>query len=550
MKKLLSVGLLSLLGVASAVAAPVTKERAASVAAAFLSQQPDAPTSVAVKSIENIGSELYLVNFAPKGYVIVSADDTATPVFGFSATANVSIPEMPENMRHIIDESRQTVKGRIALNNIDATWSRIEKNDFVRSRAGNEEVAPLIPVNWAQGNPYNQFCPGEGSNKAVVGCVAVAMSQAMSVQRYPVKAQGQKTYTANNYGQLSINYDAETPYDWDAILKGSGDNYKEAARLMYHAGVSVEMGYGSDGSGIPSNQVYRITNALKNHFGYGSDVTYYWRNEYKGDWEQLLLNELYAGRAVVYNAIDSKGGYGHSFNIDGFRDNGGSFFHVNWGWGERYNSYYKIDALNDPSMNMNYDTGHVAVVGIGAADSPLRSVMLSDLDVESNSPVGSPVSAVLVNGEVPDNSVYNINVTGAHISGNSYESIPFEYRNGILYIKSAIPSGTKSIYVRVQASLKGQTGPSLIQGFTVNIIDPVSIQHKTSFSYDRSSKMMSVHTKFGASYKVKNSAGAEVLSGTLSSLPEFEISRAALAPGKYTIEITVASDTYSFDIEI
>ena len=58
--------------------------------------------------------------------------------------------------------------------------------------------------------------------------------------------------------------------------------------------MSVKMGYGPDGSGIPSNEVNRISNALRDNFGYGDEVTYVWKDAYQGDWERLVLNELNA----------------------------------------------------------------------------------------------------------------------------------------------------------------------------------------------------------------------------------------------------------------
>ena len=54
-----------------------------------------------------------------------------------------------------------------------------------------------------------------------------------------------------------------------------------------------------------SNEVDRISNGLREHFGYGNDVSYIWRSAYKGDWDRLVLNELHAGRAVIYNAVDT-----------------------------------------------------------------------------------------------------------------------------------------------------------------------------------------------------------------------------------------------------
>ncbi len=183
----------------------------------------------------------------------------------------------------------------------------------------------------------------------------------MSVQAYPSRPTGSVKYTPVGYGQLSINFDEERAYNWDDILSGA-NTYDEAARLMWHAGMSVKMGYGPDGSGIPSNEVNRISNALRDNFGYGDEVTYVWKDAYQGDWERLVLNELNAGRAVIYNAVDTKLSAGHSFNVDGYDGNSG--YHVNWGWGGNGDGYFRLDNLRDSPYY--FDDYHVIVIGIGA----------------------------------------------------------------------------------------------------------------------------------------------------------------------------------------
>lgn len=166
---------------------------------------------------------------------------------------------------------------------------------------------------------------------------------------------------------------------------------------MWHAGMSVRMGYGPDGSGIPSNEVNRITNALRDNFGYGDEVAYVWKDAYQGDWERLVLNELNAGRAVIYNAVDTKLSAGHSFNVDGYDGNSG--YHVNWGWGGNGDGYFRLDNLRDSPYY--FDDYHVIVIGIGAPDRLLRSIGLSGTVIEEGLPAGSTVATVTVNGEAP-----------------------------------------------------------------------------------------------------------------------------------------------------
>lgn len=547
MKKILSFALVLLLGCpVVAVAAPVDSRRAQSVASAYLSNQTSASQGLKVKSVDRLNGSLYVVNFLPQGFVIVSGDDNATPVIGYSTKGGLDVSRLPESMAYMMDQAAHDVSMSAKLDKSDAAWSRIESGNTVTvSRASSDPINPLIKVNWNQSSPYNKYCPGTGASQALVGCVAVAMSQAMSVQQYPLQPMGSNVFTAPGYGQLKINFDSEKPYNWADILSGA-NSYDEAARLLYHAGMSVSMGYGTDGSGIPSTQVYRISNALKANFGYGNDVNYYWRDQYSGDWEQLLLNELNAGRAIVYNAIDTKGGYGHSFNIDGY--DGQGKYHLNWGWGGYGNGYFMIDRLTDAQMGMNYDAGHVAVVGIGAPNSPLRTIALSELSVEEGLTVGSVVSKVLVNGDTPTSEMI-VELMGEYDQNlGSYKDIPFRYENGMIVSTRELSASDGEIYVQVRISIKGQTNLRLSQGFYITVETFKTIAQRTSVSFDRITGMFTIHTKHNVSYSLKNAQGSEVLSGTLSTLPEFQFSKELLTKGSNTLEIKSDSDSKTVKI--
>lgn len=533
MKKNLSLLLLfALTGASALMAKHVTAERASEIATKYVSSQVHAPAGLKATSVETINGNLYLVHFAPKGFALVSSDDNADPIIGYSTESNIKSNLMPDNMAYMLSEASMGVEALAKSGqSTSMRWQQIEQG--MMSRAG-EPVEPLISVNWNQTSPYNKYCPGRDNTKAIVGCVAVAMAQAMSVQQYPLKPMGNVIYGSANYGQLTIDFDKEEPYDWKAILNGS-NSYDEAARLMYHTGMSVHMNYGTDGSGIPSNQVYRITNALRDNFGY-PDVQYYQRTSYRGDWEQLLLNELAAGRALVYNAIDSQGGYGHSFNIDGYN---GTLYHLNWGWGGYGNGYFSINSLKDAQMNMNYDSYHYAVTGIGAANSPLRNIQLSDLVVEEDTPVGSAVSAVLINDELPTADM-TVVITGEYQAvDGTYKAIPFTYKNGIIYTNRAISASEGNIYVRVQAKVKVDgKDRNLVQGYNIEITAPQPIEKRTSLSYDRQTKTFSLHSKFGTICTVKNAQGTVVVTGKIEETPNIEFNRSMLTPGKNTIEVS------------
>jgi hypothetical protein len=114
---------------------------------------------------------------------------------------------------------------------------------------------------------------------------------------------------------MYINYDKEPAYNWNNILSGANDR-DDVARLLWHCGVAVKMNYGTDGSGT---QTSYIPAALQRNFSYPNSVKFYSRKDFSNsDWNDLILNELKAGRAVAYSGYDPKKSYGHCFNLDGY----------------------------------------------------------------------------------------------------------------------------------------------------------------------------------------------------------------------------------------
>lgn len=511
----------------------VPEELARAVAVDFMC----ARTSVAV-SVRNVeagtdGRAYYIINLNPCGWVIVSADDVTVPIIGYSPSGSLEQAALPDNMRYVMGEYDRQIR-QIALLTTEAHPDWTSPHALTRA-PGGVKIEPLIQVNWNQDAPYNAYCP---QGTALVGCVAVAMSQAMSVQRYPDRPQGSVSYTCAGYGGLSINFDSERAYNWNDILSGS-NNYDEAARLMYHAGMSVEMDYGTDGSGIPSNEVSRITDALKENFGYPESVRYIWRDQYDGDWEQLIFNELSAGRAVIYNAVDSRGGYGHSFNMDGY--DGDGHFHLNWGWGGLGNGYFGVDNLRDLAMGMDYDAGHVVVIGIGAPDQVLKDITLSNLHIEEGLPAGAVVGQLNVNGEAAL-PTYRVSVHGTYDAATgTYKEVPFTVSGDMLVTTEELSTSTESWTIEITVE-DSESGTSLTQGFRIVVEPWRSLEESTSLRYDRQTGIFHLSTKHNVSYVLRSEQGTELESGMLEPLPELEIDTRGLPAGSFSIELTCGEE--------
>lgn len=402
----------------------------------------------------------YVVQFAPQGWALISADDTSMPLFGYSPEGVYQMEGQPDNVKaqmniygeQIIDNARHFGKKHAGWQTADGMQ---QVTNAQRANRATEKIEPLIKVNWNQSGSYRKFCP----TGTYVGCVAVGMAQAMTVAQHPVRPTGEHGYQHNDYGWLYINYDAEDAYDWATIL--STPSSENVARLLYQCGVSVNMNYGTDGSGAQSTV---IAPALKTYFGYPQSVKYYKRSSYSGDWQELVLQELREGRAVIYCGNDPKAGYGHCFNLDGYD---GSFFHVNWGWGGSNNAYFPLDGLKDVTMGYTYTDGQDIIVGIRPPSEYPSDIILSNLSVDKDAPIGTVVAEVIVESEAT-NPTYTFTLRGARNPiTKKYASVPFKIEDLKLITTEEMPNSASRV---VEIIVKNnENGHELSRTFTITI---------------------------------------------------------------------------------
>lgn len=517
-------------------AAPVTQQQAQQYATTYFSTLTQ--QEVTMKSIETVSVENYayhIINFYPQGWVIMSGDDTAAPVIGYSTTGNLNAKMMPVNMKHAMDEFVEEIKYvACTTRTIHPLWN--ETVSRLR-RAGGEYVDPLIEVHWNQGAPFNKYCP---MGNTLVGCVAVAMSQAMCVQRYPDRPQGNISYNLAEYGTLHINFDEQKAYNWTQILNGDNNN-DETARLLMHAGMSVQMNYGETGSGVPISQMGRVVTAFTTNFNYPNSVRLIKRDTYDGDWSQLLKNELNAGRVIIYNGLDTKRSEGHSWNIDGYNADG--LYHCNWGWGGTGDGYFSLNGLGYGSSY--FDSTHMIIIGIDAGIHPLRSIELSNYNIEEGLPAGSVVGKVTVNNEdVPDN--FNISVHGTYNNSlGGYQNVPFFYENGLLKTSEVLQKGKNwTVEINVKDGVN-----ELTQGFVINVTEVLDLAAATSITYDRASQQFTVHTKNNVNYTLKDTNGTILKVGTLSPLPQLNLYKEELPTGNNTLTLQSVNELVTLTIK-
>jgi len=324
-----------------------------------------------LQNAEKFNSEkasYYIFDVKNAGFIIVSAFENVNPVLGYSFknkfTYPITSPSVKEWMKHYEDEIVYAAENNVqADNGIIEAWKECEsiiplkQNDI-------KEVAPLVLTTWDQGQYYNEMCPADANGTAghvVTGCVATSMAQIMKYYNYPAQGNSSHSYYASSYGTQSANFGATT-YNWNNMTYSLNQSNASVAELMYHCGVSVNMGYGADGS---SASTTTAADALESYFKYSSSISYKSKYTYTtSTWNTLMVSNLDLGRPMIYSGSPQSGA-GHAWVCDGYQ--GTNSFHMNWGWSGYYDGYYLLDALDVAGDNFNYFQG--AVVSIFPASN-------------------------------------------------------------------------------------------------------------------------------------------------------------------------------------
>lgn len=396
--RLLLLAALLLVG-GTATAKPVDPTTACDVARRIL-QRAD----LTAKRLTN---ELYLVTPADGiGYVIVAADDCVVPILAYSEEETFVAEGMPENIADWLDGYSREIASHVAAgtpqsDEVQALW--VGRAPAPKALAAS--VSPLMTTRWNQNPLYNNLCPSNSSGTAVAGCVATATAQVMRYWNHPLNGHGSHTYTCQNFGTLSANFN--TDYQWprmpNALGWGSTNNQINAvATLIYHVGVAVEMNYGVSSSGAhvlavgganyPSSE-----NALKTYFRYSPRLHGVYKSQFtEQQWDSLMMSEITRGRPVLYVGYDNDGG--HAFVLDGYRDesysvSGLRMFHVNWGWGGSNDGYYTLNNLAPGSGGAGggsyvFNGSNAALVGIEPAHNSMGEHVVVVNVVSADSTMG------------------------------------------------------------------------------------------------------------------------------------------------------------------
>lgn len=487
------------------------------------------PTLVYTDSDSTTGfNGVYVFNRGiDNGYIVVSADDNARAILGYSDTGSFDTSSISPNLRAWLKEYTRQIS-YAAANPADRV------NDYV-TPPSREKIDPMCTTAWNQDAPYNDQCPIDNTSpiqeRSYTGCVATAMAQVMKYHNYPLNGIGSNTYTTNPLNkELTFDF-GNTTFNWDNML----DSYtasatslqKDAvATLMYACGVSVNTNYSANGSGANS---FNVGNALIKHFGYDKGITYENRDWYTAsEWEDIIYLSLHDYGPVIIGGISSSGG--HEFVCDGYNTDG--YFHFNWGWGGMSDGYFLLSALDPETQGIggtdsaySFDVDAITKICKPKPKSEYSFTMASSYDLSAKYEGNGYLS---LSGGFHNRSYTTLKslVVGAEIDGKYYSSPgePEDIKSHSGYSKyyvslSILPAGTYKL--RPAYKCEGQDWrPMACALCTVNTITIIkhedgtieSIPDAISISVeDLSTTQLSPDSPYRITAKIKNNGGQTIV---------------------------------------
>ena len=336
------------------LASPIGKEKARQIASQFLNNRmltrskgkSAAPAQQQLVCKDMGFRHLWVVaDETNGGFVVVSGDDNTDPVLGYSETDFFDEGMMPIALQVLLQSYDQQI-GTLAAN---------AKSQSTTAVTEREPIAPLIKTVWHQYLPFRYLCPFDenAGRHTAVGCVALVLAQLMYYYQYPqsttleIPAYTTETGydmpalppTTFDYSKMHLNY--EDCYD-TTEFDPEDESVQAVTKLMLYCGCALQMNYSSMGSASVFDP-----EIIAKYFGFDRGCRYLMAGNYPHDvWEEMVYNELKAGRPLSYSA-GAVGNQSHQFLVDGY--DGYGFFHVNTGEIARgqFNSYFRLGVIND-----------------------------------------------------------------------------------------------------------------------------------------------------------------------------------------------------------
>lgn len=302
-------------------------------------------------SVARAGSADYYVFNAEDngGFIIVAGDDRARQILAVGDHA-IDMEHLPANVQWWLDQYKTQIEMLAAQPEDDAASAVTRPQRAAADIADIGDIAPMLTSTWSQGPPFNDQCPVYQGERSATGCVATAMAQVMYYWKFPDEFPALSSYVTSSLGIVVPELPA-TRLDWDNMIDSYSQQYtpeqgEAVATLMRYCGQGCRMDYDPEGSAAWEVEQLMALQLC----GYNQESECLSRDDFDDEqWNAMILEDLVAGRPVLYTGTSSDGG--HAFVLDGYAN---GMYHVNWGWGGGYDGYYALDALGKGSWQFNY----------------------------------------------------------------------------------------------------------------------------------------------------------------------------------------------------
>ena len=519
------------------------------------------------------------------GFVVVSGDDAAYSVLGYSYDNDFPEGNLPPNLESWLQGMKAQING---LRQLGGGFMPVD------SRAGSEGdvVVQLETAKWDQGNtdaskdsPYNRETPMLNGKRTYTGCAITATAIAMRHIQWPETRTKEIPAYQTETNKLNVAARAGVTYDWDKMkLEYKSGGYSDAeadevSKLMADIGAMLKADYRTgDTAASPSD----IVTGLVNYMDYDKSVCLRLRSYFsKEDWYELLKNELDNRRPIIYsgykNGKDGKAEAGHSFVLDGYTT--ADYFGVNWGWNGDYNGWFRLDAMEPAGSGTggngsHYNDSQNAIIGLKKNEGGVGSYWIAlgekgftskPENVKTGVPFSVTMDGVWNYGNANFDGFFLWALTDAEgvIKEELYKfyyDLPantgFDEKALEKLLKFTI---TKTINVgdriRVLYQPKGESEWTVIKGgedcvWELLVGDKQTIAESTSLEYDRTTRKMKVTVKDGVSVSLLSSDGTSLPSRVNKVGSTATINVDGLEKGTYLLKLSKGDENHELKIQL
>ena len=368
-------------------------------------------TSLTNEKDENV---LYAFNIGEEnGFVIVSGDDIAVPILGYCDHGSFDAENIPSNVKAWLDGYGEQIQ-KAKSQGINGSGLA------VNSRSDRSYIDVMLSSMWNQNSPFNDQCVFNGK-RCLTGCLATATAQMVyywatkgrNGNKFRCGSKALEPYTTKTNGYSVGAVGALNSFDWDNMTDGiptTTASKNAVAQLLRYCGQALQADFGE---GSTYGSLSKMINAMKNMFGYNLGISGESESKYTlAEWDEMIYGQLADGKPVIINGEGSAGG--HGFICDGYKPDEDKY-HMNWGWGGKYDGWFVMTSLN-PSFYVLNDN-KFAVININPLEestyvilSPDEKTLTFYCDTEKDSRNGTMY--VLNNSYIPEwgskNTITNV----------------------------------------------------------------------------------------------------------------------------------------------